>query len=170
MSSVPRSGLQPIEHKFPFTVGSNQAENKLSEEQGPNHRMKLLPLLPGFPSSVCAVCSVCPRLLPQMAFEPAGLFQPSWAGDGGSKTSIPYQVAKMQSCEHWCGRGMQGSAAGRHPDPSEGCAWAWPAPPAHPRLAEIHAEKAKLLQKWLQGPYLLSMKFSGKQPVLDVAH
>lgn len=36
------------------------------------------------------------------------------------------------------------------------------APPAHTSLAKICAEKAKLLQS-SQGPYLLSMNFSGKK-------
>lgn len=94
--------------------------------------------------------------------ESAGLFQPSLAGDGSSKTSIPHQVANMQSHKHQHGRGMQASAAGRSPGPSEGSAWAWPAPSAHPRLHEICAKKAKLLQS-SQGPYLLSMNFSGKK-------
>lgn len=134
-------------------MGSNQAENKLSEEQGHNHRMELLPLWPGFPSSECCVLCVC--------VHSCWLISAKFGRGWNSKASIPYQVAKMQSHEHQCGRGTQGSAAGRSPGPSEGCAWAWPAPPAHPRPAEIRAEKAKGLQS-SQGPYLLSMNFSGK--------
>lgn len=107
------------------------------------------------------VC-VCVHACSPDGFSACWLISAKFGGDGSSKTSIPHQVANMQSHEHQRGRGMQGSAAGRSPGPSEGCAWACPAPPAHSRLDEICAKKAKLLQS-SQGLYLLSMNFSGKK-------
>lgn len=90
ISSVPRSGPQAIENRFPFAMGYNRAENKLSEEQGHNHRMKLLPLLPGFPSSKCCVLCVCvhacsPRWLSSLL----AYFSQVWQGMEVQRHSVP---------------------------------------------------------------------------------
>lgn len=79
-------------------MGNSRAENKLSGEQGHNHKMKLLPLLPGFPSSKC-LCSVCVCVsmpAPLMAFQPAGLFQPSLVGMEVQRHPFP---TRQQTCK-----------------------------------------------------------------------
>lgn len=129
----PKTWSQPFKDKLPFTTRQGTT---LTAERGRESQDGAAPSLAWFPQaisaarsrSLCVYVHTCVWLLPQMAFEPVGLFQPSLAEDRGSKTSSPYQVAKMRSHEHRRSRRMQGSAAGRALGLSEGCAWALPAP------------------------------------------